>query len=47
MTKFPTMLRSDTSIEPKALQLGNVSVSELVARIGQAYELDLPAQVKQ
>lgn len=47
MTQFLTMVVSDTSIEPKALQLGNVSVSELVARIAQAYELGLPAQVRQ
>jgi hypothetical protein len=35
----------DTSIDPKALQLGNVAVTELVARIAQAYEIELPAQI--
>jgi len=47
MTRFLTVVVSDTSIEPKALQLGNVTVGELVARIAQAYELDVPGQVKE
>lgn len=47
MTQFLTVVASDASIEPKALQLGNVTVSELVARIAQAYELDVPGQVKE
>jgi hypothetical protein len=46
MTQFLTVVASDTSIDPKALQLGNVTVAELVARIAQAYELDAPGQVK-
>lgn len=44
MARFLTVVASDNSIDPKSLQLGNVTVAELVARIAQAYELDLPAQ---
>lgn len=44
MTRFLTAIGSDNSIDPKALQLGNVTIAELVARIAQAYEIDLPAQ---
>ncbi len=44
MTRFLAAVASETSIEPKALQLGNVTVADLVARIAQAYELDLPGQ---
>lgn len=44
MTRFLTAIGSDNSIDPKALQLGNVTTAELVARIAQAYEIDLPAQ---
>jgi hypothetical protein len=47
MTRFLTVVASDTSIEPKGLQLGNATVAELVARIAQAYELDVPGQVKE
>jgi hypothetical protein len=32
------------SINPKTLQLGNVTAVELVARIAQAYEIKLPRQ---
>jgi hypothetical protein len=42
MSRFLTAVASDTSIDPKALRLGNVSVADLVTRIAQAYELDLP-----
>jgi hypothetical protein len=42
MTQFLAAVASDTSIDPKALQLGNVTVTDLVARIAQAYELDPP-----
>ena len=44
MTRFLIAVGSDNSIDPKALQLGNATVAELVTRIAQAYELDLPAQ---
>ena len=44
MTRFLVAVAAETSIDPKALQLGNVSVAELVARIAQAYEIELPAQ---
>ena len=41
MARFLSAMASDNSIDPKALQLGNVTVAELVARIAQAYQLDL------
>lgn len=41
MLRFLTAVASDTSIDPKVLQLGNVTVADLVTRIAQAYELDL------
>jgi hypothetical protein len=44
MTRFLAAVVADTSIDPKALQLGKVAVAELVARIAQAYELELPVQ---
>ncbi|MDF3833058.1 nucleotidyl transferase AbiEii/AbiGii toxin family protein [Cupriavidus basilensis] len=43
MTRFLAAVASDTSIDPKTLQLGNVAVADLVARIAQAYELDMPS----
>ncbi|MGS0758625.1 hypothetical protein ACVBEH_30185, partial [Roseateles sp. GG27B] len=39
MARFLTMVAADTSIDPKALQLGNVTVAELVDRLARAYEL--------
>ena len=42
MTRFLLAVAGDTSIDPKALQLGNVSITELVRRIAQAYEIELP-----
>jgi len=42
MTRFLNAVASDTSIDLKALQLGNVTVTEVIARIAQAYELNLP-----
>lgn len=42
MTRFLVAVAADRSIDPKALQLGNVAVAELVARIAQAYEIELP-----
>lgn len=44
MTRFLAAVVADTSIDPKVLQLGKVTVGELVARIAQAYELEMPAQ---
>jgi len=44
MTRFLVAVAADTSIDPKTLQLGKVAVAELVARIAQAYELEMPAQ---
>ncbi len=43
MTRFLNAVASDTSIDLKALQLGNVTVTEVIARIAQAYELNLPS----
>jgi hypothetical protein len=42
MMQFLTAVAADTSIDLKALQLGNVTVTEVVNRIAQAYGLDLP-----
>ena len=47
MARFLTAMASDNSIDPKALQLGNVTVAELVARIAQAYQLDLSGRGKE
>ncbi|SDE95915.1 hypothetical protein SAMN05444679_1452 [Variovorax sp. CF079] len=44
MARFLTAVAADTTIDPKALQLGAVTVAELVGRIAQAYEIELPAQ---
>jgi hypothetical protein len=37
MTRFLAAVAADYSIDPKALQLGTVTVAELVARIARAY----------
>ena len=42
MTQFLIAIAADTLINPKLLQLGNVTIAELVARIALAYEIDLP-----
>jgi hypothetical protein len=42
MKRFLVAVAADPSIDSKALQLGNVAVAELVARIAQAYEIQLP-----
>ncbi len=42
MSRFLDAVVSDTSIDPKALQLGSVTVTELVGRIAQAYGVDVP-----
>ncbi|MDZ4131134.1 MAG: hypothetical protein U1E02_44220, partial [Hydrogenophaga sp.] len=44
MTRFLIAVAADASIDPKTLQLGRVTVAEWVARIAQAYEIELPAQ---
>ncbi len=41
LARFLTAVVADTSIDPKTLQLGAVTVVELVGRIGQAYGIDL------
>ncbi len=45
LQRFLVAVAPDTSIDPKALQLGHVTVAELVDRIAQAYELTLPKPV--
>ena len=45
MARFLAAVGTDTTIDLKALQLGNVAVAELVARIAKAYEIELPPQV--
>lgn len=42
MKRFLVTVAADTSINPKTLQLGDVTVAELVVRIAQAYEIELP-----
>jgi hypothetical protein len=41
MKRFLAAVAADGTIDPKALNLGNVTVADLVARIAQAYMLDL------
>lgn len=41
MIRFLTALVLETAVDPKSLQLGNVTVADLAERIAQAYELDL------
>ncbi|RCS59519.1 nucleotidyl transferase AbiEii/AbiGii toxin family protein [Parvibium lacunae] len=43
MTRFLLAVAADPAIDPKTLGLGN-SVAELVSRIAQAYEIQMPAQ---
>lgn len=43
LKRFLVTVAADTSINPKTLQLGNVTVAELVVRIAQAYEIELPS----
>ena len=40
MTRFLALVAVDSAIDPKALQLGNVTVTELVERIAQAYAIE-------
>ena len=44
MARFLTAVAADTSIDPRALQLGDVTVAELIGRIAQAYGIEVPAQ---
>lgn len=46
LARFLAEVAADTSIDPQALQLGKVSVAELVARIAQAYGLAAPVSVR-
>lgn len=41
LRRFLDHMTGDASIDPKVLQLGDVTVPQLAARIAQAYELDL------
>jgi hypothetical protein len=45
LRRFLNRVVSDPSIDPKSLQLGDVTVLELATRIAQAYELDLRDEV--
>lgn len=45
LARFLAAVLAETSIDPQALQLGKVSVAELVGRIAQAYELEAPVRV--
>lgn len=40
---FLTAVLADPTIDPKALQMGNITVADVVTRIAQAYEIDMPA----
>jgi hypothetical protein len=40
MTRFLALVAVEPAIDPKALQLGNVTVTELVNRIAQAYAIE-------
>ncbi|WP_291213365.1 hypothetical protein [Hydrogenophaga sp.] len=42
LARFLAEVAADTSIDPQALQLGKISVIELVTRIAQAYGLQAP-----
>ena len=42
LARFLAEIATDTSIDPQALQLGKISVAELVERIAQAYGLEAP-----
>jgi hypothetical protein len=42
LTRFLVAVAADTSINPKALQMGNMTVAEWVSRIAQAYAIELP-----
>ena len=43
MARFLAAAVTDTTIDPKALQLGGVTVAELVGRIAQAYGIEMTA----
>jgi len=42
MVLFLALVAANAAIDPKALQLGNTTAAELVARIAQAYGIELP-----
>jgi hypothetical protein len=42
MTRFLGLVAADSAIDPKALQLGSVTVTELVDRIALAYAIEMP-----
>jgi hypothetical protein len=44
MARFLAAVVADTTIDPKALQLGNAAVAELVSRIAKAYAIELAPQ---
>ena len=44
MVRFLTAVAADTSIDPKALQLGDATVAELAGRIAQAYGIESRAR---
>lgn len=44
LARFLAAAAADASIDPTALQLGAVTVAELVGRIAQAYGIEMPAQ---
>lgn len=44
LTRFLVAVAADPAIDPKVLQLGSVAVAELVARIAQAYGIQLPGR---
>jgi hypothetical protein len=46
LTRFLVAIAADATIDPKALNLGNVAVADLVARIARAYDIALPAQAE-
>ncbi len=41
MMRFLSALALDASVDPKSLQLGDITAAEVAERIAQAYELDL------
>lgn len=46
MARFLTAMASDNSIDRQALQLGNLTRAELVARIPLAYRIDLSGRAR-
>lgn len=44
MKRFLVAVAADTSIDPKTLQLGKVAMADVVARLAQAYGIELASQ---